>query len=119
MATTKEVLDKILYELEGGDSEIDGCAVVARNGLLIASRGGSELLAAMAATMVGTGRKACDELRKGSLERVILESKDGKIVASDAGPKALLVVIASKEVNLGLLLVSMERAGEKIKEVLC
>jgi len=51
-------------------------------------------------------------------DRVIVEGKTGKIVAVGAGPKALLVVMTNPRANLGLVLVQLERASERVKELL-
>jgi hypothetical protein len=49
---------------------------------------------------------------------VIVESKEAKVIAAGAGPKALLVVMTSPEAGLGLILVEMAKAGRKVKELL-
>ncbi|MBI4362220.1 MAG: roadblock/LC7 domain-containing protein [Euryarchaeota archaeon] len=121
MATTREMLEKILNDLKNvGD--IEASAVVSRDGLLMASNiTGSiraETFAAMSATMLGAAETATSELKKGIPDRVVVESKEGKVIAAGAGPKALLVAMARPEAGLGLALVEMEKAAEKIKQIL-
>ncbi len=119
--TTKQMLEKVLNDLKKA-GDIDGSAIITRDGLLIASDVDSsihaETFAAMSATMLGAAETATLELKKGALDRVIVESKDAKIIAGGAGEKALLVVMTSTEAGLGLILVEMNKAAEKIEKVL-
>ncbi len=78
----------------------------------------ADTFAAMAATMLGAAETASTELGKGIPERIIVESKRWKIVATGAGPKALLLVTTEPDASLGLILVEVIKASEKIKEVL-
>jgi hypothetical protein len=121
LTTIKEKLERILSDLERvGD--IEASAVVSRDGLLMASdipeNVHAETFAAMAATMLGAAETAVSELKKGVSERVIVESKLGKIITKGAGSKALLVVMTRPEAKLGLILMETERAAEKIKSML-
>jgi predicted regulator of Ras-like GTPase activity (Roadblock/LC7/MglB family) len=68
--------------------------------------------------MVGAAETATSELKKGALERVVIESKDVKIIACGAGSKALIVVMTGPEAGLGLILVEMSKVSEKVKELL-
>jgi hypothetical protein len=76
-----------------------------------------DISAAVSATILGAAETASSELDKGSTEKVIVDSERGKIIVTGAG-KALLVCLTRKEVGLGLVLVEMDRAMEKIKEVI-
>src|SRR3990170_1931522 len=118
---TTEILDKILKDLKniGG---IEASAVASRDGLLIYSdvskKLHAETFAAMSATMVGAAETATTELGKGIPDRIIIESKNGKIIATGAGQKALLIVMTESDAGLGLILIEVGKAAEKIKEVL-
>jgi predicted regulator of Ras-like GTPase activity (Roadblock/LC7/MglB family) len=119
--TTSRLLEKILDELKlpGG---IEASVVASRDGLLIYSntslKENAEIFAAMSATMLGAAETATTELRKGIPERIIVESVKGKIIATGAGPKALLVVLTQPDASLGLILIEVAKASEKIREVL-
>ena len=118
---TTEMLEKILSDLKriGG---IEASAVASRDGLLIYSNVSrkihAETFAAMAATMLGAAETATTELGKGIPDRIIVESDLGKVIAIGAGAKALLLVMTEPEAKLGLILIEVARASEKIKEVL-
>jgi len=121
MTTIKEMMEKILNDLKNvGD--IEASAIVSRDGLLMASNISSnvraETFAAMSATMLGAAETALSELKKGVPERVIIESKEGKVIAAGAGPKALLIAMMRPEAGLGLALVEMGKAAEKVKQIL-
>ncbi len=119
--TTTELLEKILNDLKniGG---IEASAVASRDGLLIYSTVSKKLhaetFAAMSATMLGAAETATTELGKGIPQRIIVESEHGKLIATGAGQKALLVVMTEPEAALGLILIEVTKASDKIKEVL-
>ncbi len=121
MANLKEMLEKVLKDLKS-DGDLEAGAVVSRDGLLIAEdishNINADSFAAMTATMLGAAETATSELRKGVPDRVIVEGKDGKIIATGSGFKALLVTMASPNANLGLILLEMSKASNKIKELL-
>jgi predicted regulator of Ras-like GTPase activity (Roadblock/LC7/MglB family) len=89
-------------------SGVAGAAIVARNGLLIASELPRDIderrLGAMTATMMGAVETTGVTLNKGSVRRVIAEVEHATIVAMGAGPKALIVCTAENSVNLGMLM---------------
>ncbi len=121
MSTVKEMLEKLLGDLKRVGN-IEASAVVSRDGLLMTSDISSgvhaETFAAMNATMMGAAETAVSELNKGIPDRVIIESKEAKVIVTGAGPKALLVVMSRPEAGLGLILVEMEKISEKLEGVL-
>lgn len=114
-------LEKILDDLKfiGG---IESSLVASRDGLVIYSntplKEHADSFAAMSATMLGAAETATLELRKGIPDRIIVESDKGKIIATGAGQKALLVVLTEPNASLGLILVDVAKASEKIRELL-
>ncbi len=119
--TTTEMLEDALNTLKniGG---IEASAVASRDGLLIYStisrKLHAETFAAMSATMLGAAETATIELGKGIPERIIVESDNGKIIATGAGNKALLLVMTEPDASLGLILIEVAKVSEKIKQVL-
>ena len=115
------MLNKILLDLKqmGG---INASSIASRDGLLVVSdmdhAAHAETFAAMSATMLGAAENATMELGKGVPDRVIVESDHGKLVAMGAGPNALLVTLTESDAGLGLILVELEKATEKIKKIL-
>ncbi|MCK4928798.1 MAG: roadblock/LC7 domain-containing protein [Methanosarcinales archaeon] len=121
MVSTIELLEKVLTDLKkvGG---VEASAAASRDGLLMKaimpSGQHAETFAAMSATMLGAAETATTELGKGIPERVIVESEHGKLIATGAGPKALLILLTSPEAGLGLILLELDKAAEIVKELL-
>jgi hypothetical protein len=117
--TKKERLDAVLKKLtQAGD--VEGAAVITRDGLLIASALYSgidgETLAAMAATMQGAAETAVQELKKSSPDRVIVESKDTKLITMGAGEEAILACVVKPSSKLGFVLMEMKKAVSDIEK---
>ena len=121
MVSLREMLEKVLKDLKAA-GDVEASAIVSRDGLLIASdipqNVNAEAFAAMTATMLGAAETATSELGKGVPDRVIVEGNEAKIIACGAGGKALLVLMANPNANLGLVLLEMSKASEKVKELL-
>ena len=123
MTNVIDMLDKILSDTKkvGG---VEASVIASRDGLLMASNipsssgARAETFAAMSATMLGAAETATTELGKGLPDRVIVESEHGKLIATGAGSKALLIVLTEPNAGLGLILVELEKAAEKIKKIL-
>lgn len=115
--TKKENLEKVLDNLStvGG---IEGSAVVSRDGLIIVSNLpaaiDAETFGAMSATMTGAAETASSELKKGTPDRVLVESKKGKVISVSAGPTAILVALAGPDAKLGLVMLEISKAAKKI-----
>jgi len=117
MPEVREELEKVLEELrKAGD--IEASAIVRRDGLMIASdlppRVDARTIAAMTAALVGTAETCASELKRGVFSEVVVDGEKGKIVAIGAGKLAILVCLMVPEGNLGLVLLSMEKAAKKI-----
>lgn len=116
--TKKEVLAKILGKLKQSVGA-DAAAVVTRDGLLVASNLSTnvdgETLAAMTATMVGAAETAMSELKKKDITRVVVESKESKLISTGAGQTILVCMVNAKS-NLGLALLEIKKAANLIKE---
>jgi hypothetical protein len=72
----------------------------------------------MGAAIVGTSQRTCDELSRGDLNEIIIEGSTGKATFSFAGTKGILAVLSPKEVNLGLVLMEIERTSESIAKAM-
>ena len=119
--TAREILEEILISLKNIKG-VEESAVVTRDGLLVSSTvsqtSHADTFVAMAATMFGAGEIASIELGKGATSRIIVESRTTKLIATGAGPKVLLVVMTRPDAGLGMILLEMKKASDKIKEVL-
>ena len=117
--TKKDRITDVLRKLRSS-GDINGAAVITRDGLLIASELANgidgDTLAAMAATMTGSAETAIAELKKGIPERIIVESKDTKLIATGAGEQAILVCVVDPKAKLGLILMDMKKASASVKK---
>jgi hypothetical protein len=119
----REDVGRILNELlERAPGDVTGAALLRPDGLMIASVLSQDTdekrLAAMGAAIVGTSQRTCDELSRGDLNEIIIEGNTGKATFSFAGPKGILAVLSPKEVNLGLVLMEIERTSESIAKAM-
>jgi predicted regulator of Ras-like GTPase activity (Roadblock/LC7/MglB family) len=55
-------------------------------------------------------------LKKGTVERVIAEGKEIKLITKGAGSSAVLVTMVKADANLGLVLVEMKKIAGKIED---
>jgi predicted regulator of Ras-like GTPase activity (Roadblock/LC7/MglB family) len=103
-------------------SDVLAVAVVRRDGLIISHllpRGSDpKKVAAMCAALVGTSELASRELGQGRFIQSIVEAEEGKVIATGAGERALVVAIVRPESNMGLVLMTIERATREIEVVL-
>jgi len=119
----REDIGSVLNELlERAPGDITGAALLRPDGLMIASVLSQDTdekrLAAMGAAIVGTSQRTCDELSRGDLGEIIIEGNMGKATFSFAGSKGILAVLSPKEVNLGLVLMEVERTSEEIAKIM-
>ena len=115
-------LNKTLSNLQASSGDIEACAVVSEDGLIIASslpQGVEEAsVAAMCAAMLSMGERISVELKRGSLEQLFIKGDNGYVITMHAGPHAVLLAMARKEAKLGLLFLDLSRAAEQTKNIL-
>jgi len=102
--------------------DIRAAAVVRRDGLIITHNlpdgVDPKTTAAMTAAIVGTSEMATVQLGQGRFEQALIESEGGKLVSTGAGDQALVIALAYKDANLGLVLMALQRASRKVDEIL-
>ncbi len=109
------VLEEVLDEIRSIPSVYEA-TVVSRSGMHIAGDAPKgvhlETFVAMSAILLGAAETATSEL-KDKLQYIIVELGRGKMVLTSAGPRALLVVTASKDIASELLAAkTIEFAGK-------
>ena len=118
----RDELEKVLKDMELGDPDIESSAIVRTDGLVMASalpKGADEgLIAAMSAAILNIGSRALSELAKGELEKIIVSGDKGDITIMGVGKGAVLSAITKPGANIGLLLVEMGRARERVQSLL-
>ncbi|MHA1576753.1 MAG: roadblock/LC7 domain-containing protein [Candidatus Thorarchaeota archaeon] len=120
--TRGDTLEGVLNDLQGSIPEIEACAIVSVEGLPIVSALPTDVdeakVAAMTAAMLTLGEKAAMELGKGEFKQVIIEGKEGWLLAIQAGMNACLTVSTTSQAKLGLIFLDMKRAAAKIGEMI-
>ena len=117
-----DVLNTVLVDLNGASADIEACAVLSTDGLMIASQLPQGLdpdrVGAMGAAMLSLGDRTAAELSRGQLNQVMIDGGNGYVLMSHAGEDAVLAVLATKQAKLGLIFLDVKRAAEKIAQVL-
>lgn len=118
--TQLKLFDQILDNLlKTGD--IESAAIISVDGLMIRSRMSDshteEIFAAMSATMLGAAQTATAELDKGDLDRVIVETAHGTLIVTGVTPSSILSVQAAQNAGLGLILIEIDKAAEKLNKI--
>ena len=121
MSRTDE-LNTALSDLQSSSADIEACAVVSEDGLIIASslpQGLEETrIAAMSAVMLSMGTRTAMELQRGTLQQIFVKGENGYIIIMNAGDHSVLLAMARKEAKLGLIFLDLARAAEKVKIIL-
>ena len=121
MSRTDE-LNNTLRELQASTGDVEACAVVSEDGLIIASslpQGVEEAqVAAMSAAMLSMALRTAAELRRGSLEQIFVKGDRGLLLILQAGANAVLLALARKEAKLGLIFYDAQRAADRIRGIL-
>jgi predicted regulator of Ras-like GTPase activity (Roadblock/LC7/MglB family) len=117
-----EKLNHILENLRASSSDIEACAIVSEDGLMIASlllQGLEEgQIAAMSAVMMSMGTRTAQELKRGTLQQLFVKGENGYVIGMYAGPHAVLLALARKEAKLGLIFLDLSRAAKETQETL-
>lgn len=123
MKTLSERVDKIndsinqLAHIEG----IEGAALVSKDGFMIASAltmVHEDRVAAISAAMLAIGEKTVVELKRGNLREVYVRGDEGYVILTSAGTNAIIVVLASKDAQLGLILYDMNKQAKVLAGLL-
>ena len=103
-------------------ADMQGSAAVSRDGLIIAADLSKDIdeetFAAMSAAMQGAAETAVSELKKGSLDEIMIDAEKAKLFSIGAGKLAILVCLAKKNINTGLLKLELNKVAKKIAKEL-
>lgn len=117
-----ESLNQVLSNLQASSSDVEACAVVSEDGLIIASslpQGVEEsMVAAMSAAMLNIGERISLELKRGKLEQLYVKGDNGYFLSMHAGEHAVLIAMVRKDAKLGLVFFDLNRAADETKKIL-
>lgn len=109
----------ISFKTVGG---IEASVITTRSGVNLASlvpqKTNADTLAAMSSALLNAADIMASQVNTGPSDRIVIECEHSKLLVVGAGPKALFVVMANENANLGALFVEMDNTSEKIKEIM-
>ena len=118
----EDLLTSVLAELNATSADIEACAVLSTDGLMIASMLPQGLdpdrVGAMGAAMLSLGDRTATELARGDLDQVMIKGHRGYVLMTHAGAEAVLTVLATPQAKLGLIFLDAKRAAEQVAGLL-
>ncbi|MEM9953566.1 MAG: roadblock/LC7 domain-containing protein [Chloroflexota bacterium] len=116
-----ELMVERLRDLQSATSEVEACAVVSVDGLIIASSlpAGIEedRVSAMSAAMLSLGERIASELGRGMLDQVYVKGANGYVILMSVGDEAVLTTLIRKEARLGLIFLDMRRSADDLEKL--
>lgn len=79
---------------------------------------GKRAVAIMGATIVGAAKNITAKCRMGFPKRIVIQAKEGDIIISEAGTKALLVCVTNARYNPSLMFEEINNAAMRIATIL-
>lgn len=117
-----DTLNRILRALQSSAPDVEACALISDDGLMIASALPQHVdesrVAGMTATLASLGTRAATELERGEVQEVLVRGGSGYAVMMSSGHGTLLLALAAPKAKLGLLFLDMRRAIEDLRKVL-
>ena len=117
LKSPKEILREIL-KTEG----VKAVIIAGRDGLVISSEGiidaDMETIGAIASSGLGSSEALGSEARVGELEQLISQYKGGIAIIQLITEEALLLLLATKDANLGMLRLAINRSKKQLVEIL-
>ncbi len=121
MTTKAELYHLALENLENSTGDILSSALVTDDGLVMTSTTSGdvnkETFAAYCAAAFKRASETMEELSGENIDTLFFESKNHRVVTVRVGEHALLVALTGKNVQMGLVLINMQKTAQKIKEL--
>ena len=115
-------LNRILRALQSSSPDVEACALISEDGLIIASALPQHVdearVGAMSATLLSLGTRAASELSRGDVQEVLVRGSEGYAVMMSSSSGTLLLALAGKQAKLGLLFLDVRRAIDDVRKVL-
>jgi predicted regulator of Ras-like GTPase activity (Roadblock/LC7/MglB family) len=121
--TEKTILIGMLATLQRITRGVQASALITPEGLPIVSKFNGKysttsdvIMGAMSAALLSVGERAVNELKRGTLQHVLLAGEQGYLILTSIEEKAIFLALTTKKANLGFILLSMKKLGEEILE---
>jgi hypothetical protein len=116
-----ERIEAALAELRFAVPDVIGAAVVSADGFLLASTlprdADEELIAAMAAALLGTGERIAGEVLGGELTQALVRGRLGWLVLCAVGRDAALAALTTPDARVGLVLLEAKRQAARLTRI--
>jgi predicted regulator of Ras-like GTPase activity (Roadblock/LC7/MglB family) len=119
--TKQEQITQLLEALKRSLPEVREAMVASPDGLPIATLGGQDTaarIAAMAATALGLGRRIAQTTQLGGMREVVVRGDQGYFVIYQAGEKGVLGITTPADANLGLLHLEAREVARALADIL-
>ena len=120
--TLKDKLVRRLIKLEQNAEGVKASVLIDASGYPIAAalKGdvGQDKLSAASAALFSIAERISRDLKMGNIETNIVQSEGGYVVVMDVKPEARLVVQASKDSKIGVVLLETKKAAQDLEKML-
>ena len=117
-----ERVEAELAELRADVPEVIGAAVLSAEGFLLASTlprdADEELIAAMAAALLGTGDRVAWKVLGGELTQALVRGRLGWLVLCAIGRDAALAALATPDARVGVVLLEAKRHAARLTRII-
>jgi len=121
VASAEDEARKVLSEICENVTKVEAALVATAEGLPIAAELPGKvddlLIGAMTAAVLASSARASEELQKGQLDTILIQSKEGMIFIKGL-ENGVLTVLAKADVNVGLVLLFMDKACKQIAKII-
>ncbi|RPJ59291.1 MAG: hypothetical protein EHM12_07080 [Dehalococcoidia bacterium] len=112
-----QLLQEVLDELTSHNPDILCALVVSDDGLNVASGipyHNDDAIALAASDLLDMAEEFSQRLEQGQLHRILLEGERRTTIVLRAGKRTILAVLVPADAKLGLVMLSMRRAADRI-----
>ena len=117
-----DALKSVLADLSSSSDDIEACAVVSIDGLLMASNFAEDMdvekIASMTAALLAMGERTARELNRGHLEQVFVRGASGLVILMSAGDELVLVTLCSIDAKMGVIFLNMSSAAKEVAKIM-
>ena len=121
-ATRVERMQDVLRSIRAASADIVGSAILTSDGFVVASMLPSEvdeeLIAGMAATLLGVGERISSEMMGSDLEQIYVRAKAGYVVLNQITEEEVLIVLTTREAKLGLVFMEVRKRVTELAKLM-
>jgi predicted regulator of Ras-like GTPase activity (Roadblock/LC7/MglB family) len=94
--------------------------IASRDGYILTNPAESQLekYAKASSSMLKTADAAILEMSNNCSESVIVDFPNERLIATRAGPKVLIAVLAGSDINVNTILTELSKAANKVREIM-